>query len=66
MKADGNENTRLLAARIKSAAQRRGFALAGISPVTLAPRAESLAAWLRNGLGGEMGYLDARTYAASS
>ena len=42
---------------IKSEAQRLGFALAGISPVTAAPREESFAAWLRRGLGGEMGYL---------
>src|SRR5262249_11311088 len=31
--------------------------LAGISPVSAAPREESFAAWLRSGLGGEMGYL---------
>ncbi len=46
-----------LSTRIKEEAQRLGFALAGISPVTLAPREESFAAWLRKGLGGEMGYL---------
>src|SRR5258705_8728313 len=49
---------RALADEIKSAAQRLGFALAGISPVTAAPRAESFAVWLRKGLGGEMGYLN--------
>src|SRR5262249_30678115 len=39
-------------------AQSLGFALAGISPVALAPREESFADWLRRGLGGEMGYLN--------
>jgi epoxyqueuosine reductase len=46
-----------LSARIKSEAQQLGFALAGISPVTAAAREDSFAAWLRRGLGGEMGYL---------
>ncbi len=46
-----------LSFRIKSEAQSLGFALAGISPVTVAPREDSFAAWLRRGLGGEMGYL---------
>jgi epoxyqueuosine reductase len=46
-----------LSRRIKSAAQQLGFALAGISPVTAAAREDSFAAWLRRGLGGEMGYL---------
>src|SRR5437868_442328 len=57
MKTAALEESRALSDQIKSAAQRLGFALAGISPVTLAPREESFAAWLRQGLGGEMGYL---------
>jgi len=52
------DKPKALSDRIKSAAQRHGFALAGISPVTVAPREESFAAWLRQGLGGEMGYLN--------
>lgn len=46
-----------LSRRIKSEAQQLGFALAGISPVKAAAREDSFAAWLRRGLGGEMGYL---------
>lgn len=50
-------HTQALSRRIKAEAQRLGFALAGISPVAASPREESFAAWLRRGLGGEMGYL---------
>ena len=57
MKSAALQELRALSDQIKSAAQRLGFALAGISPVTVAPREESFAAWLRKGLGGEMGYL---------
>jgi epoxyqueuosine reductase len=57
MKNAALNEPRALSDEIKSAAQRLGFALAGISPVTVAPREESFAAWLRKGLGGEMGYL---------
>ena len=46
-----------LSTRIKSEAQRLGFALVGISPVTLAPHEESFARWLRDGLGGELDYM---------
>jgi epoxyqueuosine reductase len=57
MKAESSAELRALSENIKAAAQRLGFALAGISPVSVAPREESFAAWLRRGLGGEMGYL---------
>ena len=50
-------NAQTLSGRIKADAQSLGFALAGISRVTAAAREESFAAWLRRGLGGEMGYL---------
>ncbi len=43
--------------RIKSEAQRLGFELVGISPAKVAPREESFAEWLRQGLAGEMDYL---------
>lgn len=46
-----------LSSRIKNEAQRLGFALVGISPVKALPHEESFARWLRNGLGGELGYM---------
>ena len=58
METGAIEEPGALANKIKSAAQRVGFALAGISPVTTAPREQSFADWLRKGLGGEMGYLN--------
>lgn len=57
METGAIEKPGALAHKIKSAAQCLGFALAGISPVTVAPREQSFADWLRKGLGGEMGYL---------
>ena len=57
MKAEASAELRAFSEKIKSAAHRLGFALAGISPVSVAPREDSFAAWLRRGLGGEMGYL---------
>src|ERR671922_1215804 len=47
-----------LSARVKEEAQRLGFDLAGISPVKLPPHGESFARWLRQGLAGELGYLE--------
>ncbi|HTM11065.1 MAG TPA: tRNA epoxyqueuosine(34) reductase QueG [Verrucomicrobiae bacterium] len=58
MKEAKSKEPAALSASIKSAAQRLGFALAGISPVAAAPREQSFADWLRKGLGGEMGYLN--------
>ncbi len=46
-----------LSAKIKTAAQRLGFDLVGISPVQLPPHGESFARWLRDGLAGELGYM---------
>jgi epoxyqueuosine reductase len=46
------------AAKIKEEAQRLGFTLVGISPVEPPLHQQSFAAWLRKGLGGEMGYLE--------
>lgn len=46
-----------LSGAIKSEAQRLGFALVGISPVSPPLHEESFAQWLRKGLGGELGYL---------
>ncbi|MGZ8497331.1 MAG: tRNA epoxyqueuosine(34) reductase QueG [Candidatus Binatia bacterium] len=46
-----------LSADIKAAAQRLGFALAGISPVQLPPHGETFARWLRDGFAGELGYM---------
>jgi epoxyqueuosine reductase len=46
-----------LSARIKEEAQRLGFALAGISPAEIPAHGESFARWLREGLGGELGYM---------
>ncbi len=47
-----------LAAKIKDAAQRQGFSLVGISPVTRPPHETTFAEWLRKGLAGEMAYLE--------
>ncbi len=47
-----------LSARIKEEAQRLGFFLAGISPVSAPPHEESFARWLRQGLHGELGYME--------
>ena len=46
-----------IAERIKEEAQRIGFFLAGISPVCAPPHEESFAQWLREGLHGELGYM---------
>jgi epoxyqueuosine reductase len=56
--APDRHSAQALSRRIKAEAQRLGFALAGVSPVTVAPREQSFADWLRKGLGGEMGYLN--------
>ncbi len=47
-----------LSLRVKEKAQRLGFVLVGISPVKVPPHEESFAQWLRNGLGGELGYME--------
>jgi len=47
-----------LSARVKAEAQRLGFDLVGISPVRLPPHGESFAQWLRQGLAGELAYLE--------
>jgi epoxyqueuosine reductase len=47
----------VLSLRVKEEAQRLGFELVGISPVTFPPHQESFAEWLRRGLSGEMGYM---------
>jgi len=52
------QNPRELAAKIKEAAQQQGFSLVGISPVTSPPHESTFAQWLREGLGGEMAYLE--------
>ena len=52
------QTPRDLAAKIKEAAQRQGFSLVGISPVTPPPHESTFAQWLREGLGGEMAYLE--------
>ena len=46
-----------LSAQIKEAAQRLGFELVGISPVRPAPHEESFAQWLREGLAGNLDYM---------
>ena len=48
----------VLSARIKEAAQQLGFALVGISPVKAPPHEESFARWLRQGLAGELEYME--------
>ncbi|MBI2359145.1 MAG: tRNA epoxyqueuosine(34) reductase QueG, partial [Deltaproteobacteria bacterium] len=57
MKAQKIPDPAALAARIKEEAQRLGFTLAGISRVQSPPHEKSFAEWLREGLGGELGYL---------
>ena len=46
-----------LSALIKSAAQRLGFELVGISPARVLPHEASFAEWLRQGFAGDMDYL---------
>jgi epoxyqueuosine reductase len=46
-----------LSSQIKEAAQRLGFDLVGISPVRLAPHEQSFAQWLREGLAGNLDYM---------
>lgn len=57
MGAGPSSNPAVLSTRVKEEAQRLGFGLVGISPVKSPPHEESFAAWLRKGLGGELGYL---------
>lgn len=47
-----------LSFRIKEEAQRLGFELVGISPVKPSPHEQSFAEWLRQGLGGELAYME--------
>jgi epoxyqueuosine reductase len=49
--------TEALSASIKSAAQRLGFELVGISPAKVPPHEASFADWVRRGFAGEMDYL---------
>lgn len=46
-----------LSGRIKEEAQRLGFFLAGVSPVTAPPHEASFTQWLRQGLHGELNYM---------
>ena len=46
-----------LSSQIKEAAQRLGFELVGISPVRPAPHEQSFAQWLREGLAGNLDYM---------
>ena len=46
-----------LSAQIKEAAQRLGFELVGISPMRPAPHEQSFAQWLREGLAGNLDYM---------
>src|SRR5258707_4161855 len=46
-----------LSAQIKEAAQRLGFELVGISPMRPAPHEQSFAQWLREGLAGNLEYM---------
>ncbi|HET9551230.1 MAG TPA: tRNA epoxyqueuosine(34) reductase QueG [Candidatus Binatia bacterium] len=46
-----------LSSQIKEAAQRLGFDLVGISPVRPAPHEQSFAQWLREGLAGNLDYM---------
>ncbi len=57
MTVENRQDPAALTASIKEEAQRLGFSLVGISPVTPPPHGESFAQWLRRGLGGELGYL---------
>ncbi|HEY2989985.1 MAG TPA: tRNA epoxyqueuosine(34) reductase QueG [Candidatus Binatia bacterium] len=57
MKSQKIASPAALSARIKEEAQRLDFALAGISPVEIPAHEESFARWLREGLGGELGYM---------
>ena len=58
MQGEENWTPAALSGRVKEEAQRLGFDLVGISPVKLPPHGESFAQWLRQGLGGELAYLE--------
>jgi epoxyqueuosine reductase len=51
------QNQKSLSLRIKAEAQRLGFELVGVSPVKVPPHEQSFADWLRQGLSGEMAYM---------
>ena len=57
MKVEKTEDRAVLTKAIKQEAQKLGFTLVGVSPVSRPSYGETFAEWLREGLGGEMGYL---------
>jgi epoxyqueuosine reductase len=51
------QDEKALSLLVKTAAQRLGFELVGVSPVKLPPHGESFAEWLRQGFSGELEYM---------
>ena len=58
MKHATADSAKLLSAQIKQAAQQLGFELVGISPLKAPLHEQSFAEWLRQGLAGELGYME--------
>lgn len=57
MKRAAADSAKSLSSQIKQEAQQLGFELVGISPLEAPPHEQSFAAWLRQGLAGELGYM---------
>ena len=58
MKHATADSAKLLSSQIKQAAQQLGFELVGISPLKAPLHEQSFAEWLRQGLAGELGYME--------
>ena len=58
MKHTTADSAKILSSQIKQAAQRLGFELVGISPLKAPLHEQSFAEWLRQGLAGELGYME--------
>jgi epoxyqueuosine reductase len=58
MKHATADNAKSLSLQVKQEAQRLGFELVGISPLKAPLHEQSFAEWLRQGLAGELGYME--------
>src|SRR6185436_13852383 len=58
MKDATADNAKSLSSQIKQEAQRLGFELVGISPLKAPLHEQSFAEWLRQGLAGELSYME--------
>jgi epoxyqueuosine reductase len=58
MKQGKADNAKSLSLQVKKAAQQLGFELVGVSPLKVPLHEQSFAEWLRQGLAGELGYME--------